>query len=175
MDPLTFLELDDLGGVHAHHVELDSLDRPRGIKTAAQASAKWLAGTQAASGDNGSWATNLGNTTKPIVAAALAQQTVMLANFTRSVNDGKWANNLSAVGDAGIKSAAKAKAANYGTGTMAGSEGATKQAAFMQKLIQFETANLPQIYAMPKGNLQAGIARMTTWAQIMAGGAGSFG
>lgn len=175
MDLFNALELDLGFGQHLHRVDAPSLDRPRFIKTAAQAYAKWLAGTAAASGANGSWAENLGTTTKPIVARAIEQKQTMLTNFQRSVQDGKWENNLAAVGDAGIKAAAKAKADNYGTGTAAGSPGATKFNSVLGRIIAYEASNLPQIYSMPKGTLAQGKARMNAWADIMAAGAGSFG
>lgn len=144
------------------------------MKTAAQAYAKWEAGTQAASGPNGSWADNLNSTTKPIVDAAIAQQDVMVANFNSSVRSGKYAAGLRKVGDSGIKQAARAKADNYGVGTASGSPGATKYQRAITAIIAYEQQNLPTIYAMPKGSLQAGINRMTEWARIMAAGAGSF-
>lgn len=144
------------------------------MKTAAQAYSKWTAGTQAASGPNGSWAENLGSTTKPIVDAAIAQESVMVSNFNRSVQDGKYRDGLRRVGDSGIKAAAKAKADNYGVGTAQGSPGATKYQRAITAIIAYEQQNLPTIYSMPKGTLQAGINRMTEWARIMAAGAGSF-
>jgi hypothetical protein len=144
------------------------------MKTAAQAYAKWQAGTQAASGPNGSWAENLNSTTKPIVDAAIAQEAVMVSNFNRAVQDGKYRNALRAVGDSGIKAAARAKADNYGVGTAANSPGATKYQRAITAIIAYEQQNLPTIYNMPKGTLQAGINRMTEWARIMAAGAGSF-
>jgi len=175
MEVFDALELGLGFGQHLHHEVPSDGARERSIKSAAQANAKWLAGTAAASGTNGSWATNLQQTTKPIVARAIEQQQVMVSNFNRAVQDGKWANNLQAVGDGGIKQAAVAKADNYGTGTQQGSPGATKFSNFITKLIAYEAQNLPQIYQMPKGTLAAGKARMNAWADIMAAGAGSFG
>jgi hypothetical protein len=175
MDDFDTCELELGFGQHLSRDEAPDLDRPRFIKSAAQANTKWLAGTAAASGAQGSWAVNLGSTTKPIVARAIEQQQTMVTNFQRSVSDGKWANNLQAVGDAGIKQAAVAKADNYGTGTAAGSPGANKFATAISKIIAYEAQNLPQIYSMPKGTLAQGKARMNAWADIMAAGAGSFG
>lgn len=175
MDAFDACELGLGFGQHLNRDEAPDLDRPRFIKSAAQANAKWLAGTAAASGANGSWAENLGSTTKPIVARALEQKQVMVTNFQRAVSDGKWENNLQAVGDAGIKAAARAKADNYGTGTAAGSPGASKFGTAIAKIIAYEAQNLPQIYSMPKGTLAAGKARMNAWADIMAAGAGNFG
>jgi len=175
---MELFDVVDFGLTGTGHLGRDGApdpDRPRFIKSAAQANAKWLAGTAAASGANGSWAENLGTTTKPIVARALEQKAVMKANFQRAIDDGKWENALQAVGDAGIKAAAKAKADNYGTGTAQGSPGANKFQTAIQKIIAYEAQNLPQIYAMPKGTLAQGKARMNAWADIMAAGAGNFG
>lgn len=175
MELLDSFAFDLPRGAHLHHEGEITGDRLRFIKTAAQAHAKWLANTQAASGANGSWAENLGSTTKPIVARAIEQKAVMVSNFNRAVTDGKWENALQRVGDGGIKQAAKAKADNYGTGTAAGSPGAVKMNNALTKIIAYEAANLPQIYAMAKGTLAAGKARMNAWADIMAAGAGQFG
>lgn len=175
MDFLNELGFDIAPGAHLQRFAPESGDRLRFIKTAAQAMSKWEAGTQAASGANGSWAANLASTTKPIVARAIEQKQVMVANFNRSVVDGKWENALQAIGDGGIKAAARAKADNYGVGTAAGSPGHDKMGRALTKIIAYETQNLPQIYSMPKGTLAQGKARMNAWADIMAAGAGSFG
>lgn len=174
MDVFDLFELEPFAGERLHHVEPSSMTRPRFIKSAAQAFAKWEAGTQAAGGAQGSWVENLTSTNKPIVEAALAQTQTMKTNFARAIDDGKYEAGLRKVGDAGIKAAARAKADNYTTGTQAGSPGATKMNAFLGKLIAYEAQNLPQIYAMPKGTLAQGKARMNAWADIMAAGAGSF-
>jgi hypothetical protein len=172
MHDVDLLELDAPYGVHLHHEEHPGLGRARGIKSAAQALAKWEAGTSNAAGPNGTWVTNLRSTTKPIVAAAIAQQQVMVRNFQQAVNDGTWAAHLQEVGDAGIKAAALDKSGNYGNGTAAGSIGATKMGNFLGKLIQYETANLPQIYAMAKGTPAQGKARMDAWFDIMVAAKG---
>ncbi len=175
MDLHDDLELGGLGGAHLHRVE-PTFDRLRFIKTAAQSLAKWEAGTLAASGTTGSWLQNLQSSSKPIVSAAVAQIPVMVQRFqTAVVTDGKYASGLAkAGGDAGIKQAAAAKVGNYATGTASNSPGAAKMGTFLTKLIAYETANLPQIYAMPKGTIAAGKARVNAWIDIMAAGAGSF-
>jgi hypothetical protein len=137
-------------------------------KTAAQATQKWV---QNAGQAQQTWLTNLQNTSKPITAAAIAQSSVAVANYADSINSGRWASALSAVGDAGVKSAAAAKAGNYTTGINAAGD---KFGAFMQKLIAYEQAGLPQIYAMPKGNVGAGKARANAWIDYMAAGKGNF-
>lgn len=58
--------------------------------------------------------------TAPIVSAAIANQGAMVSNFNQAVTSGRWANNLNAVGDAGIKAAAIAKAANFANGITQG-------------------------------------------------------
>jgi hypothetical protein len=138
------------------------------MKSAQQATQKWVQNTQ---GATQTWITNLQGTTKPIVAAAVAQKSVMTTNFNDAVNSGRWEAALQAVGDGGIKAAAAAKQANYGTGVSAASD---KFGSFMTKLINYEQAGLSQIYSMPKGNTSAGIARATAWIQYMAAGKGSF-
>lgn len=160
--------LEQLGGVHLQRIEPDSFDRPRGIKTAAQALERWKAGTSA--GEQ-TWATNLQATTKPIVDAAIAQQGVAISNYTRALSSGLWAAKLRAVGDAGIKQAAAKKSANYGTGVAAAAD---KFGVFLTKLIAYQSANLPSIYQMPSGTPGAGKARMNAWFDIMAASKGSF-
>lgn len=172
MELFDLLELDAPYGVHLHQVEHPGLGPARGIKSAAQAVAKWEAGTQAASGPTGTWAVNLNSTTKPIAQAAVNQQQVMVTNFQLAVSSGRWAAHLLAVGDNGIKQAATAKAGNYGTGTAANSPGANKFSAFMTKLIAYESANLPQVYAMAKGTTAQGKARMDAWFDIMVAAKG---
>lgn len=140
------------------------------MKTAAQAAAKWDAST---SQGQQTWADNLGNTTKPIVAAAIAQRAIMQSNFTAATQPGgRWETNLSAVGDAGIKAAARAKAQNYGTGV---SQAQPKFLAAITKILAYEQAGLPAIYAMPKGTIAAGKARASAWIDYMAAGKGQLG
>lgn len=140
------------------------------MKTAAQAAAKWDAST---STGQQTWLDNLSNTTKPIVAAAIAQRGVMQANFTASTQPGgRWETNLSAVGDAGVKSAARAKAQNYTTGV---TQGQPKFLAAITKIIAYEQAGLPAIYSMPSGTLAAGKARAAAWIDYMAAGKGQLG
>lgn len=139
-------------------------------KTAAQAAQKWDAST-ALGGQT--WLTNLEQTTKPIVGAAIAARGAMQANFAASTQPGgQWERNLSAVGDAGIKAAAQAKAGNYATGVQ---QGQPKFLAAITKIIAFEQAGLPAIYSMPSGTTAAGIARASAWITYMASGKGQLG
>jgi hypothetical protein len=140
------------------------------VKTPAQAAQKWDASTSIG---QQTWLTNLQQTTKPIVGAAIAARSAMQSNFqAATAPGGRWERNLSAVGDAGVKSAAAAKAGNYTTGV---TQAQPKFLAAITKIIAYEQAGLPQIYSMPSGSTAAGIARATAWIQYMAAGKGQLG
>jgi hypothetical protein len=140
------------------------------MKTAQQAAAKWDAST-ALGGQT--WLQNLQSTTKPIVAAAVAQRANMQARFNEATAPGGvWQRRLEAVGDAGIKAAAQQKQANYAQGV---SQAQPKFAAAIQKIIAYEAAGLPAIESMPKGTTAAGIARASAWITYMAAGRGTLG
>jgi hypothetical protein len=115
----------------------------------------------------------LESTTKPIVGAAVAQAGQAISNYSSALQPGGvWQRRLEAVGDSGIKAAARAKAQNYTTGVQQG------QPKFLQaitKIIAYENAGLPAIEAMPSGTTAAGIARATAWIQYMAAGRGQLG
>src|SRR5258708_24400793 len=140
------------------------------MKTAAQAAAKWAAST---SQGQQTWAENLSSTNKPIVQAAINQRAVMQTNFNASTQPGGvWEQRLSAVGDAGIKQAARDKAANYGTGV---GQAVPKFTSAIGKIIQYEQAGLAQIYAMPSGTIAASKARASAWIDYMHAGRGQLG
>jgi hypothetical protein len=151
---------------HLHH-EYDLGYRTEfGIVSAQQAADAWEAGaTQATT----KWATNLQNTQKPIVAAAIAQQNVAAQNYAAALNSGRWAAALNAVGDAGVKNAAAAKSGNYGTGVGAAKP---KYLAKIGPILSYIAAGLPQLESMPSGTTAAGVARATFWIQYMAGAKG---
>jgi hypothetical protein len=139
-------------------------------KTPQQAAAKWDASTSIG---QQTWLTNLQATTKPIVQAAINSRAAMQSNFqAATAPGGRWEQNLAAVGDAGIKSAAAAKAQNYTTGV---TQGQPKFLAAITKIIAYENAGLPAIYAMPSGTTAAGVARASAWIQYMAAGKGQLG
>lgn len=139
-------------------------------KTAAQAQAKWVASTQQG---QATWLTNLQNTQKPIISAAINARAAMQARFAAATAPGGvWERNLTAVTDAGIKQAAADKQANYGTGVQ---QGASKFGVAIGKIIAYENAGLPAIYAMPSGTTAAGIARASAWITYMAAGRGNLG
>jgi hypothetical protein len=139
-------------------------------KTPQQAAAKWDAST-AVGGTT--WLQNLQATTKPIVAAAVAQRAVMQSNFAQATAPGgRWQTRLEQVGDSGIKAAAAAKQANYAQGV---SQAQPKFLAAITKIIAYENAGLPAIYSMPSGTTAAGIARASAWITYMAAGKGQLG
>lgn len=139
-------------------------------KTPQQANAKWIASTS--TGEQ-TWAENLQQTTKPIVSAAIAARDRMQAHFNQATQPGgSWQTNLENVGDQGIKQAAVAKKANYTTGVQ---QAGAKQLAAITKVIAYEQAGLPAIYAMPKGGQANAKARMNAWSDYMAAGKGQLG
>lgn len=140
------------------------------MKSPQQAAQKWDASTSVG---QQTWLTNLQQTQKPIVEAALRQRAVMQSNFAQSTQPGgRWEENLRAVGDQGIKAAAQAKAGNYSSGVQ---QAQPKFLASITKIIAYESAGLPAIYAMPSGTTQAGIARASAWITYMAAGKGQLG
>jgi hypothetical protein len=153
------------------HLQNDySADAPRVFYVASPSAGAdaWEAGAQAATTK---WATNLQNTNKDIVGRAIAQQSVMQANFAASITSGRWQNALSAVGNAGIKAAAAAKQGNYGTGVSASK---AKYAAAAAKLYPYIAQGQAMIEAMPSGSIGASKARASAWIDYMAAGKGQF-
>lgn len=140
------------------------------MKTPQQAAQKWDSST---SQGQQTWLENLQRTQKPIVARAVAQRAQMQANFANATQaGGRWERNLEAVGDAGIKQAAAAKAGNYSSGV---AQAQPKFLAAITKIMAYEQAGLPAIYSMPSGTTAAGVARATAWIQYMAAGKGQLG
>jgi len=140
------------------------------VKTAQQAAEKWNASTSLG---QAAWLSGLQGTTKPIVSAAVAARGQMQSAFqTATAPGGVWERNLESVGDAGIKSAAAAKAANYGTGV---TQGQPKFLAAITKILNYEAAGLPGLEALPSGTTDAAIARQTYWTRYMAAGRGQLG
>jgi hypothetical protein len=140
------------------------------MKTPTQAAEKWNNST--ATGQS-TWLENLQRTAKPIVASAVAARANMQARFAEATAPGgRWQTALEAVGDAGIKNAAAAKAQNYSTGVQ---QSQPKFLSAITKILAYENAGLPAIYAMPSGTTQAGVARATAWIQYMAAGKGQLG
>ena len=140
------------------------------MKTPQQAAAKWDASTAVG---QATWLQNLQATTKPIVAAAVANAGVAVSNYSQALQPGgSWQRSLEAVGDAGIKAAAAAKQQNYTTGVQ---QAQPKFLSAITKIIAYEQQGLQQIYSMPSGTTAAGIARASAWIQYMAAGKGQLG
>jgi len=140
------------------------------VKTPQQAAQKWDASTAVG---QATWLQNLQATTKPIVAAAVANAGVAVSNYSQALQPGgTWQRSLEAVGDAGIKAAAAAKQQNYTTGVQ---QAQPKFLSAITKIIAYEQQGLPQIYSMPSGTTAAGIARASAWIQYMAAGKGQLG
>ncbi len=137
-----------------------------GIATAQQAADAWEAGANAATQK---WADNLRNTSKPIVAAAIAKQSLAISNYTASLTSGRWADALNQVGDSGVKAAAAAKSGNYGVGIGAAKP---KYLSKIGPLLSYIASGLPTLEAMPSGTTAAGVARATYWIQYMAAAKG---
>ena len=135
------------------------------MKTAAQALAKWEASTSLGTQ---TWLTNLQQTTKPIVAAAIAARNDAIAGYSAALQPGGiWETKLSAVGDAGVKKGAADKQQNYATGVQ---QGAAKMGAALTKIIAYEQAGLPALASLPKGK-----PRMNAWFDYMSAGKGQLG
>jgi hypothetical protein len=126
---------------------------------------------QGAGASTGKWASGVQNTQKDIVGRAVAQQNVAMANYNEALSSGRWAARLQAVGNAGIKAAAAAKQANFGTGV---ANARDKYLAAAQKLYPYIAAGQSQIEAMPSGSIAASKARATAWIDYMHAGKGTF-
>lgn len=96
-----------------------------------------------------------------VVGRAIAQQAVLVQNFTQSVASGRWARALGDVGTQGWKAATIAKANNYSTGVNASVQ---KYQTKIAPVLAFEAQLQQQIDSMPKGTLNDSIARMSAWA-----------
>lgn len=99
--------------------------------------------------------------TAPIVSAAIANQGAMVSNFNQAVTSGRWANNLNAVGDQGIKQAAIDKVANYQNGFQQGA--AAYSSAMSVWLPRIDAAAtmaraLPAVVGGPNNNRSAAFA-----------------
>lgn len=98
-------------------------------------------------------------------ARAVKKQAKLVANWTASVNSGKWATNTSKVTLEDWRSAMKNKGINrIATGA---TEAAGKMADFGTKLLSYQNANLSKIYSMPDTNQGETKARMNAWFDIM--------
>ena len=151
---------------HLHHEYDGGYATEFHIATAQQAADAWEAQAQAATQK---WATNLQQTQKPIVQAAIDNLGTAKLNYAAAIDSGRMANALRAVGDAGVKAAAAAKSGNYGVGISAGKP---KYTSKIGPLLTYIAAGLPTLEGMASGTTAAGVARATYWIQYMAGAKG---
>lgn len=138
-------------------------------KTVPQVVDKWAQNAGAAQTN---FTTGVENTQVDVAARAIAQQSVLLSNFTESVTSGRWARGLTeSGGTANWKSKTVAKASNYSTGIAAGKP---KFQTAMSKLLPYIQQGQSMVHAMPKGNIGASKARANAWIDYMAAGRGQF-
>lgn len=138
------------------------------MKTPQQANQKWVNST---STGEATWAANLNATTKPITQAAIDARSKMQTNFSAATQPGGiWERRLQAVGDAGVKSAAQAKKANYSTGVQ---QAGPKQLAAITKILAYEAAGLSTLTS--KSQPGSGRTRMNEWFDYMSAGRGTLG
>lgn len=138
-------------------------------KTAQQVADKWANSAAAA---QGAFTDGVQNTTVDVVARAVAQESVLLSNFTAAVTSGRWAAALTASGGTqNWKTKTVAKAQNYGTGIAAAKP---KFLAAMSKLLPYIQQGQTMIDSMPSGSIAASKARATAWIDYMAAGKGQF-
>lgn len=140
------------------------------MKTVAQATTRWNNGTQAG---GQAWVQGIQQTTKPIVAAAIAARGAMVANFTTATQPGGvWEQKLTQVGDAGIKAAAATAEPMYVAGT---ARGQAKFSTAITKILAAEANILPSIYSLPSGTQAAGENRMLSFSRQMHALRGTLG
>lgn len=121
------------------------------------------------------YAEGVANTDVDVVGRAVAQQNVLVSNFSQAVQSGLWARRLQAVGTQGWKNAVAAKgAANYSTGINAAKAKYTQR---IGAVLAVEQSLQQQIHSMPSGTPAANDARMLAWANGMrqAKANGAFG
>lgn len=138
-------------------------------KTAQQVADKWANQSAAA---QGAFTDGVQNTQVDVTGRAIAQESVLLQNFTASVTSGRWAAGLTGSGGtANWKAKTVAKAANYGVGIAAAK---SKFQNSMSKLLPYIETGKAMIDGMPSGNIAASKARATAWIDYMAAGKGQF-
>lgn len=97
---------------------------------------------------------------------AAAKSAKMLANLTKSVNDGTWAARVGAVTLEEWKDKMKTKGIPR---ISAGIDGAAaKTEDFFSQLFSYQDGIKGRLDAMPDLTLEDSIARMTTWVRDMA-------
>ena len=116
--------------------------------SAPKATANYQAGVEAYNGD---W-----------VGATLAQQGTMQANWLASIQNGSWANGVTAKTTQGWKTDTVNKMQNYGTGFTAGSPRYNAAASKLQPFLVNAVASLP-----PRGDINANLQRSAALAMAL--------
>ena len=122
---------------------------------------KWTSKTSASQQD---YVDGVQGTQKDPTQLAINNQQRLLANFTASVNSGKWANKLRAVGKGGWQQAVADKASNFSTGVNAATG---KVATAFAPLLQFENNLQQQVESMPNVTDTDRENRMLAWVRGM--------
>lgn len=154
--------------MHLHRTEVLDGERVHYVASPQAGADAWV---QGAGAKTQKWAENLASTQKDIVGRAIAQSQVAAANYADSINSGRWAAKLQAVGNAGIKDAARRKQANFGTGVANAKD---KYLASAQKLYPYIAQGQAMIDGMASGNINASKQRATAWIDFMHAGKGQF-
>lgn len=155
-------DLAPLGGTHFHRNEPVDGERLRFVVSPQQGADRWANSAGAA---QQRFSEGVQNTQVDVVARAIAQQQVLVNNFTQAVTSGRWARRLNEVGTTGWKQRTVAKAANYGTGIAAGKD---RYAAAAAKLYPYIAQGQQMISGMSKGSLADSKARASAWIDFMA-------
>jgi len=131
--------------------------------TPAEISEKWARRTKASVSDIQA---GIDRVTESPAAKAVSKQAKMIANLTRSVQDGTWAKRLSAVPLEEWKSKTRAKVAERLSGGVDGAAG--KRAKFDSYMVNQLNAVLPKISAMPDMTLEDSVNRVRAMMEHMS-------
>jgi hypothetical protein len=138
-------------------------------KTASDVADKWASRAGSAQAD---YTAGVQGTQIDVVARAIQQQSVLLANFSAAVTSGRWARALTeSGGTANWKTKTVAKASNYGTGVTAAKD---KFQSVMAKLLPAVYSLQAQVQQMPKGSIGDSKARANAWIDGMHAQKGQF-
>lgn len=127
-----------------------------------EVAAKWKTRTTGAAQDYGD---GVAKTDKDPTALAIAAGPRLLANFTRSFNDGTWANGLRRSGKQGWQDGVREKGvANFSRGVEAAEP---KVATAFATLLAFEQGLLTRVSSMPNVTDTDRENRMLAWVRGM--------
>jgi len=110
--------------------------------------------------------TGLGRVSESPTAKAAAKQDKMLAELTRAVQSGKWANGLKRVSLEAWRAAAIDKGLPRIAAGVAGAH--DKMTDFGTQLFAYENTLLAKVAAMPDLTIEDAINRATYWIREMA-------